>query len=80
MMPTTFKNVLSPMSDAGNHGNQYGRRLWTRPASLTDDAGELMHDYSGPEGRTKHASRGRPVPPAKYRKVGRTSSVQLKEL
>ncbi|VEL29708.1 unnamed protein product [Protopolystoma xenopodis] len=30
-----FDNVPSPLSDAGNHDNYYGRRLWTRCVLLS---------------------------------------------
>ncbi|VEL36161.1 unnamed protein product [Protopolystoma xenopodis] len=33
----TFENVPSPLSDAGNHDNYYGRRLRTSSVELRDD-------------------------------------------
>ncbi|VEL16887.1 unnamed protein product [Protopolystoma xenopodis] len=46
----TFENAPSPLSDAGNHDNYYGRRLLTRCVLL-----------SRPDNKTKLRQRGQPL-------------------
>ncbi|VEL11664.1 unnamed protein product [Protopolystoma xenopodis] len=55
----TFENVSSPLSDAGNHENYYGRRLRTRCVILSHPDNKIKLRQGQPTSKIYYASQFR---------------------